>query len=160
MPIHVGGNVRQMDDETFQHRAYEVMRHVFDVQNELGRLFHEKIYQRELAYRVPDARREVPMEVLSEDHCKTYYADLLIAGGLILELKAVEALADQDRRQLMQHLFLTELPHGKLVNLRTEHVQHEFVNNTLTLEDRTGFAVADEEWEGFCQQHGLSRVGA
>ncbi len=33
-----------MDEEEFKARTYEVMRHLFDVQQELGRLFHEKIY--------------------------------------------------------------------------------------------------------------------
>ncbi len=58
------------DDEECKARAYEVMRHVFDVHAELGRLFHEKIYQREIAYRVPDARCEVAVDVRFEDFCK------------------------------------------------------------------------------------------
>ena len=53
-----------------------------------------------------------------ESFCKTYYLDLLVGGGAIFELKAVAALAEGHRRQLMHYLFLTDLPHGKLVNLR------------------------------------------
>ena len=123
------------------------MRHVFDVQRELGRLLHEKIYQREIAFRVPDAQCEVAVDVRFEDFCKTYYLDLLVGGGAIFELKAVESLVDRHRRQLMHYLFLTELSHGKLVNLRTERVGHEFVNNVLTCADRTEFSVDCAEWE-------------
>ena len=43
MPIQVGAEIRRMDDNEFKARAYEVMRHAFDVEHELGRLFHEKI---------------------------------------------------------------------------------------------------------------------
>lgn len=48
MPIQVEAESRRMDDNEFKARFYEVMRHVFDVQHELGRLFHKKIYYREL----------------------------------------------------------------------------------------------------------------
>ena len=47
----------------------------------------------------------------------------------------------------MQYLFLTDLPHGKLVNLRTERVDHEFVNNVLTRADRTEISIDCEEWQ-------------
>jgi len=147
MPIEVGVEVRRLEDADFKARVYEVMRHVFDVHNELGRLFHENIYQREVAFRVPDARREVPVEVRFEGFSKTYYLDLLVARGAIFEMKAVESLGQRHERQLMQYLFLTGLPHGKLVNLRPERVEHRFVNNTLTLADRTSFALAGEGWQ-------------
>jgi hypothetical protein len=40
---------------------------------------------------------------------------------------------------LMHYLFLTGLPHGKLVNLRPEQVEHAFVNESLRrLLDHTG----------------------
>lgn len=147
MPIHVGAEIRQLGDEEYKACVYEAMRHIFDVQRELGRLFHEKIYQREAGFRIPDAQREVLVEVRFEDFCKPYYLDLLVGGGAIFEMKAVESLAEQHRRQLMHYLFLTGLPHGKLVNLRPERVEHEFVNNTLTISDRTSFEVSNDGWQ-------------
>jgi iron complex transport system substrate-binding protein len=147
MPIRVEAEIRRMEDEEFKARVYEVMRHVFDVHNELGRLFHEKIYQREVAFRVPDAQREVPVEVRFGDFNKTYYLDLLIGGGVIIEMKAVEALAERYKRRLLHYLFLTGLPHGKLVNLRPEQVEHAFVNNVLSAAARTSFATCDDGWQ-------------
>jgi GxxExxY protein len=136
-----------MADEEFKARVYEVMGHVFDVHNELGRLFREKIYQREVAFRIPDSQREVPVEVRFDDFSKTYYLDLLVGGGVIIEMKAAETLAERHKRQLMHYLFLTGLPHGKVVNLRPEQVEHEFVNNVLSVAARTSFAVADDGWQ-------------
>ncbi len=46
MPIHVGAEIRPMADAEFKARVYDVMRYVFDIHRELGRLFQEKIYQR------------------------------------------------------------------------------------------------------------------
>jgi len=153
VPIHIGFDVRRMADDEFKECAYEVMSQVFEVQEELGRLFHESIYQQELAFRIMEARREVPIEVWSEDFCKTYYLDLLVCGGAIFELKAVESLTERHRRQLLQYLFLTDMPHGKLVNLRPERVQHEFINSTLTRADRVSFDVDDGNWMEFETTH-------
>ena len=126
--------------------VFETMRHIFVVHDEFGRFFEEKIYQREIAFRMAGAQTEVPIDVTFDDFCKTYYIDLLVSGGAIFELKSVETLADRHRSQLMHYLFLTDVPHGKLVNLRPERVSHEFVNNVLTHQDRTAFEVVDEDW--------------
>ncbi|HSR87602.1 MAG TPA: hypothetical protein VLL07_01505, partial [Pontiella sp.] len=42
---------------------------------------------------------------------------------------------------------LTELQHGKLVNLHSDKVEHEFVNATLTLAERTRFEIHDTMWQ-------------
>lgn len=146
MPIEVRTAVRRMDDREFKARVYEVMGHTFDVHAELGRLFHEKIYQRELVLRIPDAQREVPVDARFCDFCKTYYLDMLVGGGALFEFKAVECLAKRHERQLMHYLFLTDLPHGKLVNLRPQRVGHRFVNNVLSVAARTAFTVDDSCW--------------
>ena len=92
------------------------------------------------------AQIEVPIHVTFDDFCKIYYIDLLVNGGAIFELKTVETLAHRHRSQLMHYLFLADVPHGKLVNLRPERVSHEFVNNVLARRDRTAFEVLDEHW--------------
>ena len=45
---------------------------------------------------------------------------------------------------MLNYLLLAELPHGKLVNMRPDIVQHEFVNTTLRLADRRQFSVVGE----------------
>lgn len=54
---------------------------------------------------------------------------------------------ERHRSQLLRYLFLLDLPHGKLVNMRAEQVQHEFVNATLRLSDRNAFSVSAEDWQ-------------
>ena len=153
MPVRVGVELRRMGDTEFSDCVYGVMGHAFDIQCELGRLFHESIYQQALACRLRDARCEVPVHVHFDGFNKTYFLDLLVDGGAVFELKAVESISEQHRRQLLQYLFLVDLPHGKLVNFRAERVQHEFVNNTLTHRDRTSFAVEDAGWDPLGQRH-------
>ncbi len=120
---------------------------VFEIHNEFGRFFDEKIYKRELWRRYPRTQLEVPIEVLFEGFRKLYYLDALIDDGAAFEFKAVESLTDRHRSQLLHYLMLADLAHGKLVNMRNEQVQHEFVNTTLRTADRTKFEVSDRGWQ-------------
>jgi len=45
-----------------------------------------------------------------------YYADILVEGWLILELKAVKALAPEHTAQIMGYLKSAPLKHGLLIN--------------------------------------------
>ena len=146
MPVAIGIPLRRLDDREFGEVVFETMRHVFEVHAELGRFFEEKIYQRELAFRVAGAQIEVPIEVTFDGFHKTYSIDLVVGGGAIFELKTVETLAQRHRSQLMHYLLLADLPHGKLINLRPQRVSHEFVNNVLRRRDRIAFEVVDKNW--------------
>lgn len=148
MPIKVPPGLRRLNYEQFAQAAYQVMDVVFAVHKELGRLFDEAVYQTEIARRLQDARVEVPIEVTFESFCKIYYLDLVFGGGALFELKAVEALTDRHRAQLLNYLLLAGLLHGKLVNMHLEAVEHEFVNAAVAREDRIRFAVEDMDFIG------------
>ena len=128
MPIILKHPTRRMSQAEFGDLAYEVMRVVFRIRDELGRFFDEKIYKRELALRVPGAELEVPIEVSHRSFTKLYFLDVLVSGGAVFEFKTVEALTRRHEAQLLHYLLLAELPHGKLVNLRPEILEHKFVN--------------------------------
>ena len=50
MPIQVRTTASRLDEVSFGKIAYDVMRCVFDIHNEFGRFFDEKIYKRELVW--------------------------------------------------------------------------------------------------------------
>lgn len=147
MPVQVRVTTCRLDEPAFGKIAYYVMRCVFDIHNEFGRFFDEKIYKRELARRFPGTKIEVPIEVKFESFCKLYFLDVLVDGGAAFEFKAVEWLTDRHRSQLLHYLMMADLSHGKLVNMRTEQVQHEFVNTTLRRGDRTRFDITARDWQ-------------
>lgn len=147
MPIHIEADVSRLDQNTFSQISHELMGCVFSIHNELGRFFDEKIYKRELQRRFPGVQLEVPINVTFESFSKKYFLDVLVENGAIFEFKAVETLAGKHRSQLLHYLLLAELAHGKLINMRTEQVQHEFVNTSLCLSDRTSFVVAQQNWQ-------------
>ncbi len=146
MPVLVNMDLVRMSQEEFGAIAYRVMREVFAVHGELGRLFDEQVYQLALASRIGDLRREVRIDVCFRDFRKQYFMDAVVADGAVFELKAVDALAPCHRNQILNYLLLCGLEHGKLVNFRTERVQHEFVNTSLSLAERRKFQIDDAEW--------------
>lgn len=74
------------------------------------------------------------------------FIDVIAAECAIFELKTVESLHDRHRAQLLQYLLLCDLGHGKLVNMRTEGVQHEFVNACLSTAERRQFDIVKSDW--------------
>lgn len=159
MPINIDAQTRRMSQAEFADVAYRVMQRIFNVHNQLGRFFDEPVYQQAIAAGLSQARTEVRIEVWFEGFCKCYFMDLLVEGGAVFELKSVEQLNGRHRAQLLNYLLLAELPHGKLVNVGPELVEHEFVNTTLTRANRTRFAIDDSDWnEPPTDRRGLREV--
>ena len=147
MPITINADIRRPTEDEFKSLAYDVMACIFQVHNELGRFCDEKIYKRLVAKRFGNIETEVPVDVSFETFSRTYFLDMLIHKCTIFELKAVDCLAPEHRGQLLNYLLLADLPRGKLVNLRPELVEHEFVNTTLRPSDRTSFGLDDIEFQ-------------
>jgi GxxExxY protein len=128
MPVILPPDIRQVTKDEFSRIAYDTMQVIFLIHNRLGRFLSEEIYQRAIFEQLPNAKIEVPVRVSFEDFSHDYSLDLLVDGVAVFELKAVSSLTERHRAQLLNYLMLTGLAHGKLVNLRTDLVVHEFVN--------------------------------
>ena len=82
----------------------------------------EKVYENALAHQLRkaglDVRRQYPIQVYDEDGTLIgdYYADLLVEGRLIVELKTAKALADEHSAQVLGYLKSARLEHGLLIN--------------------------------------------
>jgi GxxExxY protein len=159
MPIEIQADIQRPTSDEFTALAYEVMACAFEVHNEIGRFCDEKIYKRLVAKRFEVIELEVPVNVTFEDFRKQYFLDMLVRNQAVFEWKAVERLAPQHRGQLLNYLLLCDLPKGKLVNVRPELIEHEFVNTTLRPNDRRSFQVdsqyfrtlndSDDTWRQF-----------
>ena len=82
----------------------------------------EKVYENALAHRLRkaglDVKQQCPIKVFDEDGTLIgdYYADLLVDGWLIVELKTAKALADEHVAQVLGYLKSARLEHGLLIN--------------------------------------------
>jgi len=82
----------------------------------------EKVYENALAHRLRklglDVKQQHPLTVYDEDGTLIgeYFADLFVDNRLIVELKAVKALADEHIAQLLGYLRASRIEHGLLMN--------------------------------------------
>jgi GxxExxY protein len=82
----------------------------------------EKIYENALVHRLRKAglnvEAQASLQVFDEDGTLLgdYFADLLVEDGLLVELKACKALADEHTAQLLGYLKSARRQHGLLIN--------------------------------------------
>lgn len=88
---------------------------------ELGFGFLEKVYQNALLIElrknglVSECQKKIKVHY-SGDVVGDYYADIVVEGRVILELKAAEALVHEHEQQLINYLRATEIEVGLLLN--------------------------------------------
>jgi GxxExxY protein len=106
----------------FQQEGYDFMAAAFEVYNEIGYGMAEEIYQQSLEIEL--SLRKIPfltkqkLEVYYKGHVLTtrYKPDLLVFGGIIVELKAVTDLLPEHEAQLFNYMRVSRMAVGYLVN--------------------------------------------
>jgi GxxExxY protein len=106
----------------FENEAFQVRGAVFEVYRAMGAGFLEAVYQECLE--VEFARRGVPFEAKKplrlayrgETLRQTYSADFVCYDRIIVELKAVRAIAPEHRAQTVNYLRVTGMRLGQLIN--------------------------------------------
>ena len=105
-----------IDDITYQIRGA-----IFEVNKVLGYGFLEKVYEKalmiELNSRGLSVGNQVPLKVIyKQEIVGEYFADLLVEGRVIVEIKAVRHLLKVHQAQLLNYLKATGIQVGLLVN--------------------------------------------
>jgi len=112
-----------IDDITYQIRGA-----IFEVNRELGHGFLEKVYENalmiELRNRGLMVENQVPLKVVYKDETVgEYFADLLVEGKVIVEIKAVKDLLKEHKAQLLNYLKATGIHVGLLVNFTRDRAE-------------------------------------
>ena len=111
-----------MTEIIYKKESYAIVGACFEVYNEKGCGFLDAVYQECLGIEFEHQQIPVigkPLLTLSyrgRTLTQTYQADYVCFGKIILELKAVSALADEHRAQLLNYLHATGFELGLLVN--------------------------------------------
>jgi GxxExxY protein len=117
-----------------------IIKAFYDVYNELGFGFLEKVYQNSLYLELMARGFEVEAQKQIKVHFKgfevgEYYADLLVNNTIILELKVVEGIIPEFEYQLINYLRGTDKEVGLLLNfgLKPEFRRKIFENSRKKL---------------------------
>ncbi len=99
----------------------EILNAFYDVYNELGYGFLERVYKnalyKELKKRGFDCSTERSIPVYYQGELVgDYYADIIIEDKIIIELKAIKQILPEHEAQLMNYLRATDAEVGLLLN--------------------------------------------
>jgi GxxExxY protein len=99
----------------------EIIHWFYQVHRKLGFGFLEKVYKNALYLELTDAglkcETEKPINVYYNGKVVgVFYADIVVDGKVILELKAVESMCKEHEYQLINYLKACELEVGLLLN--------------------------------------------
>jgi GxxExxY protein len=102
-----------------------ILKAYYNVYNELGFGFLEKVYQKSLYFELKSLGCKVeaqkPIKVYFKNQLVgEYYADLIVEDKVIIELKACELLMNVHTAQIMNYLKATSIEVGMLLNFGEE----------------------------------------
>ncbi|MCB1234047.1 MAG: GxxExxY protein [Verrucomicrobiae bacterium] len=110
--------------------THKIIGCAFEVHKFLGNGFQEVIYQRALAFELGraglDYAREIEQEIFYKDLERpigTRRADFVVAGKVLVELKAVSALNDVHLAQALNYLKAYRLEVGLLLNFGAKSLE-------------------------------------
>lgn len=113
----------------------KIIKAFYNVYNELGYGFLEKVYERSMLIELNalglECSAQVPINVFYEDEkVGEYYADILVENKVIIELKAAEGIREEHEAQLLNYLRATDVEVGLLLNFgkKPEHKRKLFEN--------------------------------
>jgi len=113
---------RNASSQPFAQIGYDFMAACFEVHRELGGGLLEEIYQEsleiELILRKVEfvSKQDLTMFYKGHQLRKRYVPDLVVAGHVVVELKAVNCITPEHEAQLFNYMRITRQPVGYLVN--------------------------------------------
>jgi GxxExxY protein len=108
----------------------------FEVIKELGSGFLESVYAKALLIALREkglkAVSQAPISVFFRNQIVgEFFADILVEDQILVELKAVKALAPEHLAQVINYLNATGLETGLLVNFGNQKLEYRRLNNKI-----------------------------
>jgi GxxExxY protein len=121
----------------------QVLSACFQVSNELGHGFLESVYEKSLLIALQGkglaAESQVPLRVrFRQQTVGEFFADVVVEKKVILELKAVKALAPEHMAQVLNYLKATGMEVGLLINFGSPKLEYRRFENRFLEFDSQG----------------------
>ena len=127
-----------------QELSQNIIRIYYQVYNELGFGFLEKVYENAMFFELNNSglftQKQLPIKVnYKHREVGEYYADLIVEDKIILELKAAESIAEEHECQLINYLKATDIEVGLLFNFgkKPEFKRKIFTNDLKKIRDKS-----------------------
>jgi GxxExxY protein len=120
---------RAMPELIYKEEVYAIIGAAMEVHHMLGCGFLEPVYQETLEIELTErgipfiSQAELPLSYKGRRLKKTYVADFIVFGKIIVELKALENLSSREQAQVLNYLKITGHEVGILVNFGAEKLE-------------------------------------
>ncbi len=122
-----------MNDLVYKDEAYQIIGVCMDVHNILGGGFLEIVYKDAIEFElhkrlIPYEREkqyDIPYKEITLPH--KFYADFIVFDKIILEVKAVEGIADEFLKQTINYLAVSKCKLGLIVNFGRDKLTYKRV---------------------------------
>jgi GxxExxY protein len=113
-----------------------IIKSCFEVSNELGCGFLESVYHNAMLIVLEHAglqtQSKTPLKVMfRKQEVGEFFPDIVVEGTVLLELKAVKALAPEHLAQVMNYLKATGIQVGLFVNFGNPKLEYRRFGNRL-----------------------------
>lgn len=112
----------------------KILKACFEVSNELGCGFLESVYEKALLIALTEAglkaESQTPLKVMFRGQTVgEFFPDIIVEDTVLLELKAVKALAPEHLAQVMNYLKATGIEVGFLINFGNPKLEYRRFGN-------------------------------
>src|SRR5437773_7644033 len=110
--------------------SYRIIGIAYNVRDELGYGFLEKVYENALAISLREngikAVQQVALDVMFHGQkAGLFYPDILVEDRVILEIKCCERVLREHKAQILNYLKITEIKLGIILNFGKQRVEVE-----------------------------------
>ena len=112
--------------------THKVLGCAFDMLNEVGHGFHEKVYENALAVELK--LRGIPCEqqkrfpiTYKNIQVAEFVPDLIVFGSVIVDAKVIEKITDHERGQVISYLRISKLRVGLILNFKNPRLEWDRV---------------------------------
>jgi len=119
-----------MNNGLYSDLTYKIIGSAMEVHKELGNGFLEKVYENSLIISLKEKNilvsSQVPLIVkFHKQEVGEYFADIVVEDKVIIELKAIAALRDEHRAQIINYLTASGFKVGLLINFGSAKLEYE-----------------------------------
>jgi GxxExxY protein len=118
----------------YEELTEKILKACFEVSNELGSGFLESVYEKALLMVLLGmglkVQSQVPLKVMFRGLAVgEFYPDIIVENKVLLELKAVKALAPEHSAQVINYLKATGMEVGFLINFGNAKLEYRRFGN-------------------------------
>ncbi len=127
-------NITNRQELIYPELSYVLLGVLFEVQNKLGTKYQEKHYQRAIEIKLKELgipyKREAKVTLkFGTEELGDFFIDFIIDGKIVLEVKRVWKITQDDIKQVLRYLKATGLKLGIVANFRHRRLEFRRIVN-------------------------------